>query len=79
MNIKKLLDETDGTKKDFLDNWSDYCNYKKKSVVETILSDYVDVQDKANDVLSGGTQSSVFGKNLSNLDKLFDKYPELKD
>lgn len=77
-SFKKLLDETDGTKKDFLDNWNDYCNYKKKGLVETILSDYVDVQDKANDALKGGTQSSVFGKNMSNLDKLFDKYPELK-
>lgn len=78
-SFKKLLDETDGTKRDFLDNWSDYCNYKKKGVVETILSDYVDVEDKANDALKGGTESSVFGKNMSNLDKLFSKFPELRN
>ena len=73
-SFKKLLDETNGTKKDFLDNWNDYCNYKKKGLVQTILSDYVDVEDKANDALKGGTQSSVFGKNLSNMDKLFNKF-----
>ena len=77
-SFKKLLDETNGTKKDFLDNWSDYCNYKKKGLVATILSDYVDVEDKANDALKGGTKSNVFAKASSNLDKLFDKFPEIK-
>lgn len=76
-SFKKLLDETDGTKKDFLDNWSDYCNYKKKNLVTTILSDYVDVEDKANDALKGGTKSTVFGKNLSNWEKLVNAYHEL--
>lgn len=78
-SLKKLLDETDGTKKDFLDNWSDYCNYKKKGLVTTILSDYVDVKDKANQALAGGTGSKVFGNSNTLFDQLADMFPELND
>lgn len=78
-SLKKLLDETNGTKKDFLDNWSDYCNYKKKGLVQTILSDYVDVQDKANQALAGGTGSKVFGNSNALFDQLADMFPELNE
>ena len=77
-SFKKALDESDGTKKDFLDLWSDFCNYKKKGLIQTILSDYVDVQDKANDALKGGTKSSVFAKAVSNSEKLFNAFPDLR-
>lgn len=69
-SLKRLLDDCDGTKKDFLDLWSEYCNYKKKNMVVDILSDFVDVKDRSNDALAQGTKSSVFNKTLSHREKL---------
>lgn len=71
------VDYSDGTKSDFLDVWNHYCNPKKKRVIEDILGDYVDIDDKANDALKGGTESSVFGKSNSARDMLKNLYPEL--
>ena len=71
------LDFSDGTKKDFLDIWSHYCNYKKKGIVETILSDYVDVEDKANDAIKDGSESDVFAKSKTNREKLKAKFANL--
>lgn len=47
----KLIDLCDGTKEDLLDLWNGYCNSLKKPIVERILADYEDVEDKANDAL----------------------------
>lgn len=69
-SFKTALDFSDGTKEDFLDTWNHYCNYKKKSMVEQALSDYVDVDDKANQALKDGTESEVFKKRKNNWDKL---------
>lgn len=69
-SFKLVLDNSDGTKDDFLDIWNDFCNYKKKPVIETILGDYVDVKDKANDALAGGTESSVFNREKTPREKL---------
>ena len=69
-SLKKLLDDCDGTKKDFIDLWSEYCNYKKKNMIVDILSDFVDVKDKANDALKTETKSTVFNRTLSNREKL---------
>lgn len=77
-SFKLALDFSDGTKEDFLDVWSHYCNYKKKKYVETVLKDYKDVTDKATDALKGGSASPVFAKRQSNLDKIFQHYPELQ-
>lgn len=77
-SLKLALDFSDGTKKDFLDIWSHYCNYKKKKLVETILKNYKDVEDKATDALKGGSTSGVFAKTQSNMDKLFQAFPELQ-
>jgi midasin (ATPase involved in ribosome maturation) len=52
----------DGTKKDFLAQWDNYCNAMKKPLVTRILADYKDKQDKANDVLKQATASNVFAK-----------------
>lgn len=76
-SLNMLLDTCDGTKDDFLDLWNDMCNPLKKSTIEGILSDYVDVDDKANDALKGSTESDIFKKKLSPLDKLKGRYPEL--
>lgn len=60
--LTNLLQGTDGTKEDFLRNWNAYCNIDKKPIVEIILAEYEDADDKAN---------SVFKKReLSNSDKL---------
>ena len=47
-SFTNLLLATDGTKEDFLDLWNDYISPLKKTTVEAILSDYEDVDDKAN-------------------------------
>lgn len=53
-SFSRLLTSTDGTKQSLLDNWDGFCNPAKHNVVEDILSDYVDVDDKANDALRYG-------------------------
>jgi hypothetical protein len=55
-----LLTYCDGTKEDFINLWNNYCNSLKKETVQEILADYVDVEDKANDALKGGTDSNIF-------------------
>ena len=76
-SFKMALDYSDGTKDDFLDVWNHYCNPKKKRKIEDILGDYVDVADKANAALKDGSKSSVFTKEVSNLEKLKNAFPEL--
>lgn len=72
-NLTKLLDACDGTKDDFLDLWSEYCNNLRKPLVTRILSSYEDIPDKANDALAGGTESSIFNKAKKNA------YDKIKD
>lgn len=69
-SLKKALDDCDGTKKDFIDIWSEYCNYKKKNVIVDILSNFIDVKDKANDALKNETKSTVFNRAETNREKL---------
>ena len=76
-SFKMALDFSNGTKEDFLDIWNHYCNYKKKSTIENILSDYVDVEDKANDAIKDGSESDVFAKSKTNAEKLKSKFPGL--
>lgn len=76
-SLTSLLNMCDGTKDDFLDLWSSMVNPLKKSTVEGILANYVDVDDKANDALKTETDSQVFKKKLNPLDALKNKYPDL--
>lgn len=69
-NLTDVLDACNGTKDDFLDLWNRKCNSLKKPTVEEILKDYKDVEDKANDVLDSGTDSTVFTSKKAKLDKL---------
>ena len=46
-----LIRACDGTKADFLAKWPDFCNINKLDMVEHILTNYKDVEDKANDAL----------------------------
>lgn len=68
-SFTKLLLQCDGTKEDFLRKWSGFCNPYKKSVAEDILANYVDVKDKANDALLGGTDSQVIFKSRKDIQK----------
>lgn len=72
-NLTKLLDACDGTKDDFLDLWNDFCNNLRKPLIDRILRNYEDLQDKANDALAGGTESNIFNKaKKSSVDKIKD-------
>ncbi len=73
-SLTGLLQNSDGTKEDFLDLWSEHVNPLKKNMAEDILEDYEDVDDEANQALAGGTESEVFGKKKSNMQKIFDKF-----
>ena len=76
-SFKLAMDRCDGTKDDFLDIWSHYCNPNKKKIIETILKEYKDVDDKATQAIKGETTSNVFAQKKSNLQKLKDAFPEL--
>lgn len=73
--LRQALLHSGGTKEGLLKVWNQWCNPKKKHDIEEILSDYVDVQDKANDALTGGTSSAVFGRASNILSKLNAAYP----
>lgn len=74
-----LLEATDGTKENLLKKWSRFCDYNQKATIEAILTNYVDVKDKANQAIAGGTESEVFKQEKSDLDKLADAFPGLFD
>ena len=61
-SLTRALEMSDGTKDEFLQIWNSMCNPTKKADVERILSNYVDVDDKANSVFKG---TSPFKKNGS--------------
>lgn len=71
------LKNSDGTKDDFIDVWNDFCNFKKKHIIEDILKDYVDIEDKANDAIKADSESSVFKKEMGNRSKLKKAFAEL--
>ena len=78
-NLSAALRNCDGTKDDFLEVFPRACNPNKLDTVEQILTDYVDVQDKANDALKykdgflpDEEEESIFGKE-SAWDKLQSK------
>lgn len=60
------LEACDGTKEDLLHEWNSFCNRDKKAMVQRILADYKDKDDKANEVFKrykGGKEvKSAFGK-----------------
>ena len=76
-SFTELLDQCDGTKRDFLDLWNDFANPDKKRMAEGILENYIDVEDKANEVLKTQTNSPVFKSSKRTMDILRDKYPEI--
>lgn len=49
-SLTRALEMSDGTKDELLDIWNTMCNPNKKGMVERILANYKDVDDKANSV-----------------------------
>ena len=79
-SLKSALDRSDGKKAKLLKIWNSMCDYTQKHTIEDILNDYVDVQDKANDVLRTGTTSSVFNMGGANAwETLLKAYPDILD
>lgn len=81
LNYRSLhlaLEASDGKKDKLLRIWNQFAAREKKSMIETILSDYEDVQDKATDAISDPSESDVFAKTKTNREKLKAKFGGLK-
>ena len=78
-SLEDALRDCDGTKDDLIAEWNDICGHSTLNMVKSILKNYVDVKDKANDALKGGTKSSVFGGGGGSTlwDELVSENPEL--
>ena len=86
-SLEQCLSISDGTKKSFLRWWDRTCNPSKKGVIENILQDYKDVENKANSVFKTGQgrlngkqaeeqeQASIFKKKEPTA---FDKFTQYK-
>ncbi len=67
-SFSAIIRACNGTKDDLIKLWPDYCNPNKLDTIEQILTDYVDVDDKANDALrykdgvAPEEEESIFGK-----------------
>lgn len=77
-SFHQALEASRGKKDLLLKKWDENAAYDKKGMITQILSDYVDVDDKANAALKKDTESEVFKKRQSQLDKLKNLYPELE-
>lgn len=66
-DFSAVINACDGTKEDLIDIWPDFCNETKQDMIEQILTDYVDVDDKANSVFKAieaedtDDEDSIFG------------------
>lgn len=69
----RLLQASHGTKESLLEKWDAFCDGFKKPMVESILANYQDADNKANDLLKNRqTESEVFKKKNSMVDQLKD-------
>lgn len=67
----RLLNYCDGTKESLLENWGSFCDESKKPMIESILANYQDADNKANDLLKNRqTESEVFKQKDSLVDQL---------
>lgn len=67
-SFEQAIMNSDGTKEGLLAVWKQNSNNLRYDMIEDILENYVDVDDKANDALKGGTDSEIFKKHESNWD-----------
>ena len=68
--LTRLLNASDGTKANFLKLYNQFCDSALRPMVEKILNNYQDIDDKANAALKKGTDSEVFKKRESIVDRL---------
>ena len=69
--LTRLLNYCNGTKESLLENWNAFCDDSKKPMIESILANYQDVDNKANDLLKNRqTESEVFNQKDSLVDQL---------
>lgn len=68
--LTETLLACDGTKEDFLSIYMQKCNPAKYDMVEEILANYVDIDDKANDALKYGDDNPFKERELSAWDKI---------
>lgn len=74
-SLDNCLDNCDGTADDFLDEYEGFCGAPTYSMVEGILGDFEDVDDKANAVLDDEIEDPLAGNQdiySKLMDKLFD-------
>ena len=64
--LTTALESCNGTKQDFIREFEKVCNPKRLDMIEMILNDYVDVDDKANDALKFGEKSDSLRKDNGN-------------
>lgn len=76
--FENLLLNSNGTKEDFLNKWNSWTNNFKKKMAETILKDYVDIDDKANQAIGKGSKSKKeYAKNISSSSSLKDEFDSI--
>lgn len=72
-----LLENSNGTKDDVIREWNNYCSYEKKDMIEDILRDYKDIDDKANDAIKDDSESEVFAAANDVRSRLRKLHPDL--
>ena len=76
-SFTRLIMACDGTKDDFIREWNNYCSYEKKDMIEDILHDYKDIDDKANDAIKDDSESEVFAAANDVRSRLRKLHPDL--
>lgn len=71
-SFKDALDDSDGTKDSFIKAFKNKCNPDQVKVIEDILKNYKDIDDKANQALKAGTKSKVLQKQSTLFDRIND-------
>ena len=69
--FEAAINNCDGTKADLLKVWSKNCGQSSYSMVERILKNYKDIDDKANSVFKDEEEEEIFKKPQSNMDKIW--------
>ena len=72
-SFENAIDDSFGKKDKLIKEWPYYCGSKSLPLIKTILADYKDVEDRANDALKRGTSSEVFGSKKSIWDTIQSK------
>lgn len=75
--FSKVLLASNGTKDDLLKKWNQHCNNLRKPAIERMLSNYKDIEDKANKAIQADTESSVFKKRESAASRIAQKLADL--